>query len=60
MITKQQLFKTIEEMPEEFSMDDFLDKILLLQKIEIGMNQSENNETFTTEDARQQLAKWLK
>ena len=41
MITKSQLIQTIEDMPEKFSIDDFLDKILLLQKIEAGLNQSE-------------------
>ncbi len=60
MITKSQLFKTIEEMPEEFSFDDFLDKILLIQKIGLGVEQSDNNDTFSTEEAKEQLAKWLK
>jgi hypothetical protein len=60
MITKTQLYKTIEEMPEEFSFDDFLDKILLIQKIELGIEQSDNSETFNTEEAKEQLAKWLK
>ncbi|MBD3750421.1 MAG: hypothetical protein IE931_13095 [Sphingobacteriales bacterium] len=60
MISKTQLIQTIEGMPEEFSMDDFLDRILLLQKIELGINQSENNETFSTEEAKDQLKKWLK
>lgn len=60
MISKTQLIQTIEGMPEEFSLDDFLDRILLLQKIELGINQSENNETFSTEEAKDQLKKWLK
>ncbi len=60
MITKDKLFKTIEEMPDSFTMDDFLDKILLLQKIETGLRQSENNEVLTTEEAKRELDKWLK
>ena len=52
MITKSQLIQTIEDMPEKFSIDDFLDKILLLQKIEAGLNQSENGETLSTEEAK--------
>jgi len=60
MITKSQLIQTIEDMPEKFSIDDFLDKILLLQKIEAGLNQSENGETLSTEEAKERLSKWLK
>ena len=56
MITKSQLIRTIEDMPEKFSIDDFLDKILLLQKIEAGLNQSENGETLSTEEARERLS----
>lgn len=60
MISKTQLIQTIEDMPEEFSLDDFFDRILLLQKIELGIHQSDNNETFSTEEAKDQLKKWLK
>lgn len=60
MITKTQLIQTIENMPEQFSMDDLLDKILLLQKIEIGIQESNNGETVTNEEAKRQLEKWLK
>nr|MBC7614411.1 hypothetical protein [Pseudopedobacter sp.] len=60
MISKTQLIRTIEEMPDQFSLDDLLDRILLLQKIEIGITQSDKNETYSTEDAKKQLNKWLK
>ena len=56
MITKSQLIQTIEDMPEKFSIDDFLDKILLLQKIEVGLNQSENGETLSIEQAKERLS----
>ena len=56
MITKSQLIQTIEDMPEKFSIGDFLDKILLLQKIEVGLNQSENGETLSTEQAKERLS----
>jgi hypothetical protein len=43
-------------MPKEFSIDDFLDKILLLQKIEVGLTQSENGETLSTEETKERLS----
>jgi len=59
MITKKTLMRTLENLPEEFSLDDLLDRIMLLQKIDIGMEQSQAGQTHTTEQARDKLKKWL-
>jgi len=51
--------RTIKDLPDKFSLDDLLDRILLLQKIDIGMEQSEAGQTHTTEEAKEKLKKWL-
>lgn len=60
MLTKTQLIKTITDLPEKFSMEDLLDRIMLLQKIEIGLEQSASGQTLTTNQAKEKLKKWLK
>ena len=60
MLTKTQLIETIKDLPEQFSLDDLLDKIMLLQKIEIGLDQSASEQTYTTGQAKGILKKWLK
>lgn len=60
MLNKEQLIQTIKELPESFSLDDLLDSLLLVQKIETGLGQSAAGETLTTEEAKQKLNKWLK
>ena len=60
MITKDKLIQTIKDLPDEFSFDDILDRILLLKKIEIGLEQSENGNINTTEQTKEKLKKWLK
>jgi hypothetical protein len=60
MLTKAQLIKTINDLPEKFSMEDLLDRIMLLQKIEIGLEQSASGQTLTSEQAKEKLKKWLK
>ena len=59
MITKKTLMRTLENLPDEFSLDDLLDRIILLQKIDIGMEQSQAGQTRTTEQAKVKLKKWL-
>lgn len=52
--------QTIKDLPEKFSFDDLLDRIILLRKIEIGLEQSENGKIYTTGQAKEKLQKWLK
>lgn len=47
-------------MPQEFSIDDLMDKLLLLNKIEIGLEQSKKGEAFTAEEAKKMIQAWLK
>ncbi len=60
MLNKGQLIQTIKDLPESFSLDDLLDSLLLIQKIETRLEQSATGETLTTEEAKQRLNKWLK
>ncbi|RKR81543.1 hypothetical protein BDD43_1690 [Mucilaginibacter gracilis] len=60
MLIKNEVLKTIQELPEEFSFDDVMDTLLLLEKIEVGLQQSDNGEILTTNQAKEKLSKWLK
>jgi len=45
---------------EQFSIDYLFDKLLFINKVEIGLAQSENGQVNTKEQAKQKLSKWLK
>ena len=60
MGTKQQILKAIYELPDNASVDDALERLYVLYKIEKGLRQAENGELLTQEEARQRMAKWLK
>lgn len=60
MITKRNVLETIKDMPEQFSVDELLDRLILIQKIEIGSKQFEAGELYTHEEAKDKLKKWLK
>ncbi len=42
-------------MPDKFSIDDLMDKLILLQKIQVGLEQSEKGQIFTAEEAKEIL-----
>ena len=60
MQAKQQMLKAIEELPDDASVEDALERLYLLYKIERGLKQADNGALVTQEEARQRMAKWLK
>jgi predicted transcriptional regulator len=60
MLTKKQVLASIKDLPDSFSVDDLIDRVILLQKIEEGLEQSAKGQTVSTADAKKQLEKWLK
>ena len=60
MLTRTQVVDTLEKMPEQFSIDQLFDKLLFINKVEIGLDQSENGQVNTKEQAKRKLSKWLK
>ncbi len=60
MITKKQILSSLKSLPNSFSAEEIIDRIILLQKIDLGMEQSMTNKTHTESEARKKLKKWLK
>lgn len=60
MDTKQQMLKAIEELPEDAKVEDALERLYLLYKIDRGVKQADAGELMSQEEARQRMAKWLK
>ena len=55
MITKKQLTITLEKLPEEFSIEDLIDKLLLLDKIEKAERESQRGETITEAELEKEI-----
>ena len=59
-MTKKTLLETIKDLPNNFSIEELLDRVILSQKIENGLAQSNSGQTKSTSQAKAQLKKWLK
>lgn len=57
---KTEVLDTLREMPDEFSADEFMERIMLLQKIDSAMRKVTEGKVYTEEQAEQKLDKWLK
>ena len=57
---KAQVLETIQDMPEDISIDLLMEKLMVLQKIEEGQKQISEGKVYTEEEAGKKLEKWLK
>ncbi len=58
--TKQQILKAIEELSDDATVEDAIDQLYLLDKIDRGLRQADRGELISQEEARQRMARWLK
>ena len=60
METKQQILKAIEDLPDDAGVEDALDRLYVLYKVERGLCQADRGELLTQEEVRERMEKWLK
>ena len=60
MITKTKLKEQIDSFPEQFSIDDLIERLILIEKIENGKIQSENGEILSESEFDKEIDKWFK
>ncbi len=60
MLTKEKIHKTIDKLPENISIEQVIDELILLDKIEQGLKDVKEGNVYTSDKVRDKLAKWLK
>ena len=55
MLTKEKIIQLVNDLPNKFSLEDVLDRIALLEKIEVGSEQSQAEQPHSTEVANQKM-----
>lgn len=60
MLTKINVIKTISTFPDNFTLDELIDKLIFMDKVEKGLEHSLANNVFSEEAAKERLSKWLK
>lgn len=59
-MTKEMILQVVNELPEEVSLDDVVERLILLQNFEKGRQQYHDGQYFTHEEVGKRLEKWLK
>jgi predicted transcriptional regulator len=56
MLTKEKIKLTIDSLPEDFTIEE----LIVLDKIEQGLQDVNMGKVYSTEEAKSKLEKWLK
>ncbi|MGO2103176.1 MAG: hypothetical protein ACTH3E_09025 [Psychroflexus halocasei] len=57
MITKTTLKACIDSFPEQLSIDELIEKLILVDKINKGNQQSENNKVLSEDELDKEMSK---
>ena len=60
MLTKTILKQQIDSFPEQFSIDQLVERLILIEKIETGNKQSENGEIISESHLNKEIDQWFK
>lgn len=58
-LTKRMLLKCLKTLPEEFSIDELMERLFVLQKIDLGLKEMEDGKDLSTVETRKRMARWL-
>jgi hypothetical protein len=60
MVTKEKVLATLKELPEEFSLDELFERLILFEKIETGLKQVKEGKTISHETVKSRVKAWQK
>ncbi len=60
MLTKKEVMQSIKLLPEKFNAETAIEKIVFLEKVRLGIAQSDAGLVASKEEAKKRLKKWLK
>lgn len=57
---KATVLNALNELPKEFNLDDFLERLLVIEKIDEGLKDLKEGKTVPHEKVKKMIAKWQK
>jgi predicted transcriptional regulator len=60
MTTREKILQAVEDLPSEATYEDAMERLLLLAKVERGLQQADEGKTISHVEAKGRMAKWSK
>lgn len=56
---KEKVLETINSFPDEFTLDELVERLIILEIIDKGMQQVQEGKVVSSQEARKHFEKWL-
>ena len=60
MTTKEKVVQAVQGLPDDASIEDAMERLLLLARIDKGLEQADAGQTIPHSQVKERMAKWLK
>jgi predicted transcriptional regulator len=57
---KSTIIHTLNELPNKFNLDEFLERLIVIEKIDEGMEEAKAGKTISHDKVKKIAAKWHK
>lgn len=57
---KSTIIDALNELPNKFNLDDFLERLIVIEKIDEGMEEAKTGKTISHDKVKKMVAKWHK
>lgn len=56
---KDHAIEAIQQLPDDVSYEDIMERLLFMQKVDLGLQDIQEGRVSSHEEVRERLAKWL-
>ena len=60
MTAKEKIIKVVQELPPDTSIEDIIERLYLLYKIDRGIHQADDGKKISHDEAKERMKQWLK
>ncbi len=60
MLVKTTVLETLKRFPDNFSIDELVEKLLILERVEKGDKQSKENKVISETELEKEINEWFK
>jgi hypothetical protein len=60
MLTKDLVYTSLQDLPDEFELDELIEKLIFMQKIKNGLEQISERKVQTHKEVKKMVEEWRK
>jgi len=60
MLTRDKVINSIKDLPDSFTIDELIDRLIFIEKVEQGLKQSEEGNVIPHDEVGKIIEKWSK